>query len=1200
MSEDQSSPPKTSVIGKARKKYSRKVKLFIYGLFLILGLIVIPALFLPPWLASKGIEINAVSGISLNAQGLAIQEVSIAIQGNQLTFHQLSLAHFVEQQSAISNASWRLFAARSTVRLAPSLLRPLAEQGIRLGNLTLTNTAFHFIHLSKPYLFSAHAEQIETTLTTTSLPTHQASGTEMQQVDRQGPITQRPDAQSIKQQLHQVNLVLSTQPKPVLSGFIGQGNLAMAIPGDLNRTVYPFQFNHANFSLSWLTPQIPLSVHIRQLTPQWPTAIPAFPQVGTNLSLAMSLSQPGDAVTFSATQLHLDQPALLPQFAPQPQSHTPTFHLGALLSRLNQSPVRQINIDDLRLGNWLSQAQLHLNLPDAQHLDQAPQNELNAPATGRVSDKVPELENAPVTESPRPESSSQLQIQQQSQLQIIGKALAPTPLDITLTLNNDEHSESLLQAELSDERSHLACEARMQADLPLPMSFQCQAKVEDTRHLSQKLQLTGLPHAKLNQSMTLTLTQLQPPTLTNDVISDASYQLRLSWPKQLDIQLGKFALQLPWVIPPPEGNQADATHIPPGQPIRVRQLMLNSAGELQLTARYQDRQLAINIAEMTAPVTLSHPQLGQAMLSLRQIDCSSRFDALSSPTPLNAALGTLQCHAESRLQASTNPLSPQRSVTLGTTRLSSDLVMQWVNHVLSLQLRNNQLQTDTVKILPGTESSPLPAAFIRAQADNLTLKNDELRVELAWPPPMAPAANPSVEAVVKAVPERAPTLTLTSGAPVLLNADYVAEKLIGDHQTETTKKKSRLPVQKYRGDAELSFQTLTFQTPLSSKTEDSRTEFTGDYQAQLNFQQNNQRFPPFLSHGRLQLQPEQARLSGTLTNARQTPLMQFSLTSQLQSKRTHIQLQRRDLRFSHRQSLKEHYLPLLPLNSDLTSGSLSFFADLYLHDQQWRGEAGLFTEHLQGHIQGFHFADFNTSLTAEITPNGIRSKFPLSIRTEYLHAGLLLEDIVAQAEFDTALQHYALHRASTRTLGGTVSTRNVSSRDLRNIDHIPVQIQHLDLNALVELLAVDNLELSGILDGSLPLSIQDGLPVIQNGRLHSRYPGGILRYQPSADEPDLQNSTRDRDVASDSLKRISQILKNYKFDALAVDVDYSKEGKLKASSRFKGANPDFQSGQPVYINLNIEDDIPALIKTMNAINSSKLESQFLKQLGVDE
>ncbi len=81
---------------------------------------------------------------------------------------------------------------------------------------------------------------------------------------------------------------------------------------------------------------------------------------------------------------------------------------------------------------------------------------------------------------------------------------------------------------------------------------------------------------------------------------------------------------------------------------------------------------------------------------------------------------------------------------------------------------------------------------------------------------------------------------------------------------------------------------------------------------------------------------------------------------------------------------------------------------------------------------------------------------------------------------------------------------------------------------------------------------------------------------------------------------ISKILKNYKYDSLAVDIDYSKEGQLNASSRFKGYNPDFQNGRPVYINLNIEDDIPALIKTLNAINSSKLEGQFLKQLGLDE
>lgn len=1141
MSKDLLLPQTDPTVGKRRKKYNRKVKLLIYGLCLILALIMVPAILVPAWLASKGIEINAISGIGFE-QGLTIKEVSIAIQGNQMTFHQVSLAHFVEQQSAISNASWRLFSARSTIRLAPDLLRPLAKQGIELGHLTLTNTAFRFIHLSKPYLFSAHAEQIETTLT----PAAGATYAKAPRDQKQGK------EKAIQQRIKNVDLVLSTQPKPVLSGFIGQGALTLLLPGDQAGHGYPLALEHANFSLSWLTPQIPLTVHVRKLTPQWPTVSPDFPQLGTNLSLSMHLNQPSDTVTLSATQLHLDMPAQLPERRPQSQQQ-PVIHLGSLLTRLEQLPLRQLSIEDLRWGHWLRQTQLDFRSPGAQST--LPQQR---PRTATADDNK----------------------RKTPYFQLSGKTIEPAPFDITLTLASDGEAGSLLRARLADNPTHLTCQARLHTSQPLPAMLRCQAEIPDSRMLNDPFQLTGLPHARLTQPIRFSLTQLQPPILTDGTLREADYQLRLSWPQQLTLHLGTFALHHPLLASMPD----DPDHLARARSSAIRQLSLASPGTLQLRARYHNQHLSLTMDEMTAPITIGHPRQGQASLLLRQFGCTARPGAASSSHRQNTLLDTLQCHAKGDLRANLRQLLPQPGIMLRDLTLSSDLTMQWADQMLAVRLRQNQLAAESLQLATGTSPSHLPPAFIRAEADSLQLQNNQLSIKLAWPRALADATVAPAGATSAGEP---PGLTLTTNHPVTFSADYRAEKQIGEAQAG--EQMSRLPVQKYRGDIEFSFNAL------SLNTTGTHTTFTGDYQSKLNFQQNNQRFPPFHSHGQMQLRPETARLSGTLTNARQAPLFQYTVTSELKTDRTHVQVRRNNLEFTQHQSLREHYLPLLPLNYNLTSGNISLYADLVMEHQQLSGEFGLFTEHLQGHLQGFHFADVNASLTAEITPDGIRSKFPLSIRTEYLHVGLLLEDFIAQAEFDTGRNHYALHRASTRTLGGTVSTRGVSSHDLRNIDRIPIQIQHLDLQALMEMLAYPDIELTGILDGTLPLSVQDGLPVINSGRLHSRYPGGVLRYKSgSSIDQNIQAST------SDSLKRISQILKNYKFDSLAVDVDYSKEGKLKASSRFKGANPDFQSGQPVYINLNIEDDVPALIKTMNAINSSKLEGHFLKQLGVDE
>ncbi|WP_340643642.1 intermembrane phospholipid transport protein YdbH family protein [Photobacterium ganghwense] len=94
----------------------------------------------------------------------------------------------------------------------------------------------------------------------------------------------------------------------------------------------------------------------------------------------------------------------------------------------------------------------------------------------------------------------------------------------------------------------------------------------------------------------------------------------------------------------------------------------------------------------------------------------------------------------------------------------------------------------------------------------------------------------------------------------------------------------------------------------------------------------------------------------------------------------------------------------------------------------------------------------------------------------------------------------------------------------------------------------------------------------------------------------------DRNVENageNSLLVVSKILKNYNYHNLTILLDYSKEGNLDVSAMFKGHNPDVLSGQPVNLNLNIQENIPALLKTLSVINSSKLESLFLKQIGVD-
>ena len=83
-------------------------------LFVLCCAILILAVGIPMWLASKGIVINAISGIRLFPQ-IQIDHVSIDISDTKINAHQLTIDKYFDDQSAISSASWRISATTTEV-----------------------------------------------------------------------------------------------------------------------------------------------------------------------------------------------------------------------------------------------------------------------------------------------------------------------------------------------------------------------------------------------------------------------------------------------------------------------------------------------------------------------------------------------------------------------------------------------------------------------------------------------------------------------------------------------------------------------------------------------------------------------------------------------------------------------------------------------------------------------------------------------------------------------------------------------------------------------------------------------------------------------------------------------------------------------------------------------------------------------------
>ncbi|MDH5700655.1 MAG: YdbH domain-containing protein, partial [Nitrospirota bacterium] len=129
---------------------------------------------------------------------------------------------------------------------------------------------------------------------------------------------------------------------------------------------------------------------------------------------------------------------------------------------------------------------------------------------------------------------------------------------------------------------------------------------------------------------------------------------------------------------------------------------------------------------------------------------------------------------------------------------------------------------------------------------------------------------------------------------------------------------------------------------------------------------------------------------------------------------------------------------------------------------------------------------------------------------------------------------------------------------------------------------------TGTLDGMLPLIISGKEIEVHQGSMHARQPGGTLQLK--VDKETASSWAR----SQPNLDLIVKSLENYHYSKLAVGVDYEKNGILKLATQLEGKNPDFRNGVPIHFNLNIEENIPALMKSLSLVKD--LENNIEKMM----
>lgn len=220
---------------------------------------------------------------------------------------------------------------------------------------------------------------------------------------------------------------------------------------------------------------------------------------------------------------------------------------------------------------------------------------------------------------------------------------------------------------------------------------------------------------------------------------------------------------------------------------------------------------------------------------------------------------------------------------------------------------------------------------------------------------------------------------------------------------------------------------------------------------------------------------------------------------------------------------------------------------------------------------------YNASWVSETTRSHrgrLRDKGELNI--EFIDLGTPVESLKGNYSFSQRPGRNArieLASANARLLGGDITTLPMAFNPAEPEIDTAVALTNLDLADIIALEQQPGLTGQGTLNGQLPIRYQRGKISIRDGQINSNTEGGWIRFDPPSEFLALTQTNPSLMIAFDALS-------NFNFSSLGIRLNLAEDGAAILNTRIKGFNPDWNNSQPVDFSVNIEENIPKLIETL--------------------
>lgn len=259
----------------------------------------------------------------------------------------------------------------------------------------------------------------------------------------------------------------------------------------------------------------------------------------------------------------------------------------------------------------------------------------------------------------------------------------------------------------------------------------------------------------------------------------------------------------------------------------------------------------------------------------------------------------------------------------------------------------------------------------------------------------------------------------------------------------------------------------------------------------------------------------------------------------------------------------------LLLDTRLSTATFGFDGAQQTSRLQVQGVSGQFTE--------YPFEQLNV----EAQWQGIerwQTLKPASVTLRRLQAGFDISNLSATVRLPSPTPPQApqltIDDFSADMFGGSVYLPEMQQWQVgAPANTLRVRASNWELRQLVALQQGQDIEARGVLEGELPLLVEDGRVIIENGFLRAIPPGGSIRYQANDSASALARS-------NEQLGMALELLEDFQFKVLSTDVHLDKAGNLHLGLALSGSNPEQFNGRQVNFNINLDQNIDPLLQSL--------------------